>query len=137
MADGDDELLRFAEGLVRQVRDEAVEICDVLIDGRMKGWQGDRWKQRVTAAEVQDALRELMPDIVDAAIAVLLDKADNAVLPLAWQQSDGSYVPLRELGRSEMLGWWAGGEGGWLDRFARQRWNDDFPPGYPVGSAPA
>ncbi|MFG1954215.1 hypothetical protein [Micromonospora sp. NPDC048830] len=117
------ELARFAELLMRRVRDEAIAACDNLAAGRMSGPDGTRWREATADPAARAAVRELIPDVVDQALFELLNALDNGDLPLGWQRDDGSWADLYDLGRSEMAGWFMVGDG-WRAQHSRQRFFD-------------
>jgi hypothetical protein len=122
MAENSD-LKKFAEALVREVRDQSIASCDHLVAGHIKGPLGARWKA-FTNGDERAALTALVPDVVDQVIFHLLDAIDNDKLPLGWRRADGTFAALGELGECEMAGRYMMGKGGWLDRFATQRFFD-------------
>jgi hypothetical protein len=121
----EDERDRFAEQLVRLVRDEAIGECDRYVAGAMRGPQAKRWAARVEQGDVRAALTEAIPDIVDEVLFRLLDAVDNEQLALGWLTEDGRCVPLEEVVQGEGAGWYIGGEDGWRPRFSQQRFVDD------------
>jgi hypothetical protein len=120
----DQELDRFADLLIRHVRDRAIEVCDRHAAGIMRGPSGRRWRA-VLQQPAPDAIVELIPDIVDEVLFELLNAIDNELVPLAWLCSDGNVVTLEELGLGEMAGRHAGGD--WPKRFSSKRWTDQVP----------
>jgi hypothetical protein len=118
MADAN-ELDRFADQLMRRVRDPAVARCDRLAKGEVRGPAGEYWRRNVSSGSIH----ELIPEIVDSVLFELLDAADNGELNLAWRNADGSCVALHDLGSQEMAGWLVG-SGGWRERFSQQRFYD-------------
>jgi hypothetical protein len=123
-----DERDRFGELLVQLVRDEAIEDGDRHLAGRMVGPQARRWQTFVERGDVQAALHEAIPDIVDGVLFLLLDAIDNHHLPLGWRMPDGTYESLEEVVLGESAGLYIGGEDGWIRRFSHQRFTEDFPP---------
>ena len=113
------ELQRFAQLLMTLVRDQAIEACDRLARGEIRGPSGERWRSVMAAVPAQRALLELIPEIVDQTLFELLDAIDNNALPLIWQAEDGSQMTLNELGSWEMAGWLAIGD--WPRRYSAQR----------------
>jgi hypothetical protein len=110
----------FAQRLITSVRDEAIRSCDALAQGSVGGALGERWRATLGSATAAEAMRELLPDVVDQVLFHLLDAIDNDRLPLAWP--DGSNIrPLEELGQGEMGGLLMMGEDGWIDRYSSQR----------------
>lgn len=112
----------FAECLVRVVRDRAVVACDRLCSDGVLGPQGERWRGAVAGSDAE-MLRGLLPDVVDQVLFELLYAVDAGELPLAWQDSQGEFRLLRDLGQGEMAGWLAGSPG-WRGRFSSERFND-------------
>jgi hypothetical protein len=118
------ELQRFAEMLMLLVRDQAIGDCDALAARKMGGEDGKRWRNLLSHSGARDAVRELIPDIVDQVLFRLLNGLDQGDIPLAWQREDGSYVDLYDLGRSEMAGWLLSRDAaGWRPQHSRQRWS--------------
>ncbi|MBW8875522.1 MAG: hypothetical protein JF614_11215 [Acidobacteria bacterium] len=118
-----EELQRFAEGLIRLVRDRAVRASDRLASGAMVGPDGERWRSLVASKETSQAIRELIPDIVDQTLFELLNATDNGELPLGWRVSEGSFVGLEDLGLGEMAGSLMGSPG-WRHDYSAQRFFD-------------
>ena len=116
----------FAQQLIQDIRDRAIEVCDQHAHGKMRGPSGQRWRDLIANKQVRSAVLALIPDIVDEVLFTFLDLVDNGVLPLGWRRSDGTFVDLEVLGGGEMAGWYMMGKGGWLDRFSRQRYADDL-----------
>lgn len=117
----DVEIARFAQRLIELVRDRAIDDCDQLASGRIRGAQGAAWREALSSAHARQAVELLLPDIVDTTLFELLNAVDNGELSLGWRIEDGSWVPLDELGRGEMGGLLMKGAGGWLEAFSRQR----------------
>jgi hypothetical protein len=117
------ELERFADGLMRLVRDRAIKSCDQLASGSMVGPDGDHWRSLVKSKDAKHALNELIPDIVDETLFQLLDAIDNEKLPLAWLNTEGMSVPFRDLGLGEMGGWLMGSPG-WRHEYSSERFFD-------------
>jgi len=115
---------QFADTLMRLVRDDSISDCDRL--ARVRGPRGDRWRQALSDSRAADAVNLLIPDIVDQVLFHLMDAIDNERLPLAWQRKDDSFVSLALAGHGEMAGWVAMGKGGWIERFSKERFNDDL-----------
>jgi hypothetical protein len=118
------ELRRFAELLIRLVRDRAIVACDGFVAGTVRGPRGERWRGYTKDASARHALTALIPDIVDQTLFELLNSIDQEELPLAWRRDDGSCVALEDLGKGEMAGWLMMGQEGWLDSFSQQRFFD-------------
>jgi len=121
----DPEMDRFADALMRRVRDRAIAECDRLAAGGGAGPSGQRWAALVEDDGARRALKELIPDIVDQTLFELLSAGDHDEIDLGWRRSDGSCVSLEELGSGE-LGGWLMGSGGWRAQFSTQRFFDPF-----------
>jgi hypothetical protein len=121
VTDDQAEVRRFAELLMRQVRDEAIAECDAHATGRMLGQSGARWRELLDGDDVRGAVQELIPEVVDLTLFYLIHALDQGDLPLAWQRRDGSYVSLYDLGRSEMAGMLLMGPDGWRHSYSSQR----------------
>jgi hypothetical protein len=122
--DDNAELDRFARLLMGLVRDRAIGECDRLSRGSVRGPIGERWQEVMAQESPQDALLELIPEVVDQTLFQFLDAIDNGGLPLRWEGEDGSVEPLIEIGSKEMAGWLAGGD--WPDRYSNERRHDYF-----------
>jgi hypothetical protein len=114
-----EELQRFAEGLMRLVRDEAIRNSDALAAGKIGAAIGEHWKSVLADSGSRAAMRALIPDVVDEVLFQLLHALDSGDLPLAWQRQDGSYADLYDLGRSEMAGWLMGTDG-WRETYSQE-----------------
>jgi len=121
----DAEVERFAENLMRRVRDRAISECDRLATGRGAGPSGERWRAVVSDEDARRAVQELIPDIVDQVFFELFSAGDNDELGLGWRQSDGVFVSLAGLGSGELAGWLMR-SGGWRLQFSSQRFFDPF-----------
>ena len=78
------ELHRFAEMLMRWVRDPSIDSCDTLASRRMFGPTGERWRDRLAEPQAREAMSQLIPDIVDEVLFKLLHALDQGDMPLAW-----------------------------------------------------
>jgi hypothetical protein len=119
------ELERFAEILIRVVRDGAIAECDRLLSASTVGPDAERWRKLTADQGSAQAIREAIPDVVDETLFRLLDAIDNGQLPLAWRTTDGSFVGLDEVGLEEMAGWLMGSPG-WRHAYSSQRFSDPF-----------
>jgi hypothetical protein len=126
--DDDAELRRFAELLMRLVRDKAIAACDARAAKRMGGPIGRFWQQHTADDRAREAVQALVPEIVDAVLFRLLTALDQGDLPLAWQREDGSWADLYEIGGAELAGWFIAGDG-WRARYSSQRFVNPDPDG--------
>ncbi len=116
------ELHRFAQLLMRVVRDPSIQDLDALA-ARWMGPVDKRWRELLSDRKARAAVQELIPDIVDQVLFRLLHALDQGDLPLAWQREDRSYVALSDLGKSEMTGWLVMSEpDSWRAQYSSQRW---------------
>jgi hypothetical protein len=120
----DEEITRFVRLLVQLVRDRAIDECDRLLDGGLRGPRGERWQSYGRDATTREALRTLIPDVVDDTLAQLLNAVENDLLPLAWQRADGSLVALTDMYRDGMVGPFMDGTEGWRGLFSAKRFFD-------------
>lgn len=118
------EVDRFAEALMREVRDVAIDAAERRATGQVGGLLSDRWREVLATQNAPMAVRDLIPDIVDGVLFQLLDAVDNGRLALAWEDAHGRCVSLREIGGSEMAGWLMGSPDSWRQRFSKQRFTD-------------
>lgn len=117
------ELHRFAEMLIRLVRDPSIDSCDALASRRMFGPTGERWRDLLADRHAREAMEQLIPDVVDEVLFKFLHALDHGDIPLAWRREDGSCVDLYDLGRSEMAGWLVGSDPDcWRGRYSSKRW---------------
>jgi hypothetical protein len=124
--DDDAELRRFAELLMRLVRDKSIATCDSRATKRMRGPIGQFWQQHTADDQARAAVLALIPGIVDAVLFRLLTALDNGDLPLAWQREDGSWADLCEIGGAELAGWFMAGDG-WRAQYSAQRFVNPDP----------
>lgn len=118
------ELHRFAEMLMRLVRDPSIDECDALASRRMFGPTGERWRNVLADRHAHEAMTQLIPDVVDQVLFKLLHALDQGDMPLAWMREDGTCVDLYDLGRSEMAGSLVGSDPDcWRARYSSRRWS--------------
>ncbi len=114
----------FARLLVQQVRDVAIAHCDAYFTN--KDPAADHWRSVAARSGAEQAIRDVLPDIVDHTLADLLHAIDEGVLHLAWLPDPSTVIDLTETGLGELEGWLGGGESGWLTQYARQRFHDYY-----------
>ena len=115
----------FAKAVVRLVRDATIRNCDELVEGRVRGASGARWNEALKTEEIRNAVKYLLPDVVDQTLFELLDAIDNGMLDLTTGSASGNPVSLTIEGKGELAGWFIG-SGGWRDQFSAERYFDDF-----------
>jgi hypothetical protein len=118
---------RFADLLIRHVRDQAIADADRLTAGQVGGPAGDRWRGITRGPAAAAALANAIPDVVDATVFALLDALDNGLIPPGFRDDDGDWASLDDIGQGEMAGWYSTGSDGWRQRYSRQRHFDDLP----------
>ncbi len=117
------EVLEFAKVLVQEVRDRAVQSCDLRLCPHAKGPSAARWRAAGTS---DGGIRAdvLIPDCVDMVLFYLLDAIDNGLLKVRFEASTGKVVDLTTEGHWELAGWYIGGRG-WRDMYSKERFVDD------------
>jgi len=116
------EIEKFAEALVREVRDSAIRSCDMLLQPNVGAPVAKRW--RASGVSV-DAVRIVIPDIVDEVVSNLLRAIDQGSLQVRFSSNSGCEVDLTQEGFGELSGWYMG-SGGWRARLSHERFVDDF-----------
>ena len=115
----------FAKLLVREVRDEAIEKCDMSLSPTANYSIAKRWRAQMKELSPEEFARAIIPDCVDAVIAQLLRTIDNETILLSFTTHDGVLVDLTKESEGEMVGDYFGPEG-WRYTLSGQRVNDDF-----------
>ncbi len=110
---------RFAELLIKLVRDEAVASCKALTSPESNAPEAQRWRRGGAPSE------DVIADIVDATLFELLSAIDCGALPLKFVSTDGRAVSLEKEGKGEMAGSYMM-SGGWRQRFSRELVVDDL-----------
>ncbi len=67
----------------------------------------------------------MVPDIVDLVVFHIFNAIDEGSLRLKYVSSSGREVDLTEVGLGELGGWYMGGDG-FRERYAKERFVDDF-----------
>jgi hypothetical protein len=119
------EVEEFARLLVTQVRDMAIEGCDISRHPDANGAVAQRWRRKIQAGDVDALLEEIIPDCVDSALFYLLQAIDQGELKISFTSSSGKTVELEQAGESEMSGWYMTTDG-WRTTYSKERVNDDF-----------
>ena len=117
------EIEEFAKILVREVRDAAIQDCDILRHPEAQSIGAKRWRKLGVGA--CDAVVEaIIPDCVDVALYYLLHAIDDGMLRLQFVASDGKVMDLTSEGLSELAGWYAMRDG-WRSAYSEQRFVED------------
>lgn len=111
---------RFAEQLIRLVRDEAISGCKSITKPDAKSPVARRWKARGAVPS-----EEVIADIVDSTLFELLNAIDCGDLDLRFVLANGRVISLEEEGEGEMGGSYMM-TGGWRQRFSKELVTDDF-----------
>jgi hypothetical protein len=120
------EIEEFARLLMKHVRDEAIDGCDMANNPKCNAVNAIRWRQKMKTSSIEELLHEIIPDCVDEVIFYLLHSIDEGQLPLSFTTSSGKCVDLTTAGESEMAGYCATGEEyDWRARFSKRRFNFD------------
>ncbi len=117
----------FARDLMRRVRDEAIDACDILVSEEQSRTHGAPWSRALgpDSAGERELFRTLIPEVVDIVLFHLLNAIDNDDLELSLTVG-GTSLRLSQIGEREMAGWLACGRGGWVDRFSERRFYDSY-----------
>lgn len=110
---------RFAELLIKLVRDEAIGSCRSLTSPSSNAPEAKRWRRGNVPSE------EVIADIVDATLFELLNAIDCGDLPLSFVASKGREISLEQEGKGEMAGSYMM-SGGWRQRFSNELVVDDL-----------
>ncbi|HRW54747.1 MAG TPA: hypothetical protein P5081_17905 [Phycisphaerae bacterium] len=116
----------FIQILIQQVRDASIESNDARLRPQYRGPTSIRWKESLANGSPESLLRTVIPDIVDETIGTLLWAIDEGSLKLSYTASSGRLVDLNASGLGELVGWYMG-KPNFRERFAKQRFWDNFP----------
>jgi len=119
------EIEEFAKILAEKVRDVAIQSCDREFHPNAGSPVAKRWKEAAQNATPDEFARLLIPDVVDSTMFHLLHAIDEGFLKLLYSASNGKGVDLNTEGLGELAGWWGGGSGGWLAKYAKERFVDN------------
>ena len=119
------EIKEFANALVELVRDASVQSNDRALLPTARYALAKRWAKAATEEAPVDFARVVIPDVVDDTVFYFLQAIDQGSLRIAYTASNGKVVDLTAQGLGELSGWFAG-SGGWRERFAKERFVDDF-----------
>ena len=113
---------KFGEILIHEVRDEAINDWEKILNGKMKGvtakWVGDLLSGYST--EQVEILKELIPEVVDTTLHHLLwtvEQVDS--LKILLSDKDGNICDIKEV--SDGLPGELYSDLGWINRFTKKR----------------
>jgi hypothetical protein len=111
----------FGRWVVSQGRDETIQICDLRLKPNGRSATAERWRAAAAATpEGQAPATMVLPDCIDSTLGHLLWAIDDDVLHLSFTTERGERVYLPVDGRSEMCGWYGGGNS-WRTWYTRER----------------
>ena len=116
------EIEEFARALETQVRDAAIQGCDILLRPSSDDPVARRWREIGADA---DGVRVVVADVVDEAVFAVLRAIDEGALRMKYVAASGVEVDLTAEGQGEMAGWYMG-SGGWRAMYSAERYVDDF-----------
>jgi hypothetical protein len=119
------ELKEFGRKLMEHVRDETIQTCDFYASGGSRYRVSKRWRKAAESGR-SALLKEVIPDIVDSALAHLLDAIDEGWLKLTYTAENGKVLELNDCDPGPLAGWLGGGEGGWTTTYSKERFVDDL-----------
>jgi|LSQX01.2.fsa_nt_gb hypothetical protein len=120
------EIEEFARLLITEVRDCAVESCDMNLRSDVNAPVAKRWRGKLTNASAESLVKMIIPDCVDETLANLLLAVDSGRLCIVFRASNGNLVDLNKEGLGELAGWYMGSSDGWRAQYSQQRFVDDF-----------
>ncbi len=112
---------KFAELLIRHVRDEAIQSCDGLLKSMDKEHMSviaKRWKKARESGDLDSFMGMVIADTVDDTLFQLLHSIDESLLSLMF-----AGVDLLEAGEGEMAGEFMTE---WREALSSERSYDDF-----------
>jgi hypothetical protein len=116
------EIEEFAQVLVQQVRDAAIQSSDRRLRLNASSPVAKRWRGALSGATPDAFPKVAIPDIVDDALFYLLQAIDQGTLRLSFSASNGRTVDLCAEGLGELSGWYMGR--GWRDVHSKERFYD-------------
>jgi len=116
-----DELDEFARLLVEQVRDRAIQSCEILLSPTARDPAAKSWREAVANSSSADTLaRIMMLAAVDSAVFNLLEAIDQGVLKLTYTSSNGATLDLCKLA-GEFAGWYVvDNSESWRHRYSKE-----------------
>lgn len=121
------EIEEFARILVEKVRDAAIQSCDGNLRPGVANVIAKRWREAAGNGTPEAFAKMLIPDIVDSTISHLLGAIDQELFRLSFTASNGKSLDLTTVAQEsgELSGWYKGG-GGWIEKYTKERFIDDF-----------
>ncbi|WP_407539486.1 hypothetical protein Q0M94_15110 [Deinococcus radiomollis] len=118
-----DELLdQLGQIIIQDVRDTAITNWDGYLEGKFKGTYAQKMYTLLSTADkaTQDLIRDLIPRVVDETLIIFLQTLDRRTdkLELTVKNSEKNFSVY---GFTEDLSSEYETQGGWLERFSRQR----------------
>jgi hypothetical protein len=120
------EIEEFAKILVHEVRDAAIQSCDREFEPNAGSPIARRWKEATHSVPCQEFAKLILPDIVDSVMFHLLHAIDEGFLKLSYTATNGKTADLNADRLGELAGWFGAGTGGWLSKYAKERFADDI-----------
>lgn len=116
--DNNEALHIFGKLLIEQARDPAIEQYEKIISGQMRGVYAEKTHHKIRSAfngQQLEILQELLPDIVDTAIAHIFWMIDQQWIDISFQTDTEMIDSLRHISD--------GVEGdfyGWISQFSKR-----------------
>ena len=111
----------FAEHLIKCVRDRAIESYDGILIKNMKSPTTRKYVE-LFGDQLESAVVNIVPDVVDTTIFYLLKAIENQELAIIYKTQDGEVVDLDERGLAEMAGNYITDDAeGWRQKFSHSR----------------
>jgi hypothetical protein len=120
------EIEEFAKVLMRQVRDTAIQNCDMLLRPVGESPTAKRWRAAQRTGSPEVLAKEMIPDVVDTTLWYLLHAIDEGVLRLLYTSQNGKLVDLGAEDLDGLAGWLGGGRDGWTKKYSQERFVDDL-----------
>lgn len=111
----------FAEALISTVRDRSVNSFDGILVRNMRSETTKKYVQEF-GENLESAIHNVIPDIVDTTLFYLLQAIDSGDLCLYYKSKDGEVIDLDAEGLGELAGNYLSDDAeGWRQRFSRSR----------------
>lgn len=116
------EVEEFGEWIVKVVRDLAIQNAYIRLRPEAPTEAARLWRRRLAEMPPQEAVRAIVPDVVDITIHLLLRAIDQEALRLSYRGESGRVADLCDEGRGELAGWYGDAEG-WLVQHTKRPWH--------------